>query len=122
MPVSRLLLGIFIALSIGFSGGLFCGIQNERNSSGVEGDTDQQRELLERIGEYQRREEARVAAEAARITAERDRIERTTAALNSIRESDRRSGDLLQELTKEIDILEDYFRNSSLIIGSGGGN
>jgi hypothetical protein len=43
---------------------------------------------------------------------ERERIERTEAQLRAIRGLDRRTGSLLQELAKEVDILADYFWDS----------
>jgi hypothetical protein len=86
------------------------------DNGGVESNFARERELLDRSGEYQRREEARVARGADRITAERNRIERTENAIRAIRESDRRSSSLLQELEQEINVLADYFRGSCDII------
>ena len=93
-------------------GAYFIGSKNARDSDRAGANTAKQRELLDRIGEYQRREEDRVTREAERIAAERERIERTETAIRAIRQSDRRSSSLLQELTEEINILESYFRSS----------
>ena len=118
---------IFIALLLVFAGGItgfIFGSTNPANSSGIESNLYRERELLKRIGEYEQRERDRVEAERIRIAAEnsriereRARIERTKTAIGAIRESDRRSGSLLQELEQEINILADYFRDSRNLIG-----
>lgn len=86
------------------------------NNRRVEQHSNRERSLLERIGEYQRREEDRIATEVRRIEDERKRIERTENAIRALRESDRRTSSLLQELTAEIEILADYFNSSRSIV------
>jgi len=107
-----IILGIVLIICASSVTSYFIGRANSTDSDRVERNTEQQRELLARIREYQQREEDRTRREAERITAERARIERTEAAIGAIRQSDRRSGDLLQELEAEVDILESYFRDS----------
>jgi hypothetical protein len=124
IPPFILFLFLFVFISAGFCagcwfGGYVIGGTNTADSGGVESNLARERELLERIGEYQRREEARVAREAGRIAAEGERIERTEAAIRAIRESDRRSGGLLQELAEEVGVLADYFRGSCDLITNG---
>lgn len=107
---------IVIILSV-FVGGTAITIFNGANTgdnNGVEQYQQRERELLNRIGEYEQREQARVEAERIRITAEnirieraRERIERTEIAIRAIWEFDRRTGELLQELIEEIKILAD---------------
>lgn len=93
-------------------GSFFIGKTHSGNSAGIERNLDRERELLARIGEYEQREEARIAREAERIAREGERIERTKIQLGAIRELDRRSGGLLSELEQEINILAGYFRDS----------
>ena len=88
------------------------GRTNTGNNQGTTGNTDSQRQLLDRIGEYERREQDRITAENRRVEAERERIKRTEDAIRALRESDRRSSTLLQELATEVDILANYFRDS----------
>jgi hypothetical protein len=106
----------------GFIAGYFIGRANTTDNTGIERNLDRERELLERIGEYEQRERDRIARENQRINAERDRIRRTEAAIRAIRQSDRRSSDLLQELAKETEILADYFRDSRDIVNNGVNN
>jgi hypothetical protein len=118
---------IFIVVIIFFACAGFCagyyigsnviGRADTGNSAGVEFNLDRERELLERIGEYELRERDRIAAENIRIDRERERVERTKAQLGAIRGLDRRSSSLLQELEQEAQILADYFRDSCDIIG-----
>jgi hypothetical protein len=100
-----------------YIGGHVIGGTNTGNSAGIELNLDRERELLERIGEFERREEERNRREAERIAAERERTERTEIAIRNIRKLDRRSSNLLQELEQEANILADYFRDSCDIIG-----
>ena len=103
---------IIVAILLIFAGsiaGFIFGTKNSANSPGIERNLDRERELLARIGEYERREQARISAERIRIAAENTRIERTEIAIRAIRESDRRSGSLLQELEQEVNILENFF-------------
>jgi hypothetical protein len=93
------------------------------DSSGAEQYQQRERELLARIGEYQQREQGRIKAErnraareVERISAARERAKRLEAAIGAIRVADRRTGELLQELAKEINLLADY------IGGIGGGS
>ena len=108
---------LVIALSLMFY--LF-GRSHQSNSAGIEEYQSKERELLERIGEYERREADRIRAEKDRITAEDsriesegDRIKRDEAQHRAIRELDRRSGDLLQELEQEIKSLQNNNRSIS---------
>jgi len=110
-------IAVVLCVIIGFGAGFFIGGSvvfgaHKGDNSGAGGNTADQRELLERIGEYQRREEARIRAEADRIRAEGERIERTQKAIDAVRESDRRTGDLYQELRAQINILANYFGDS----------
>jgi len=102
----------FTAFILGGATGGLCSYvysKNRADNIGI-GDYEQrERELLERIGDYERREKARIERENSRIRAEGERIRRTEALLGTLGELDRRSGDLLQELTKEINILADFF-------------
>jgi len=86
--------------------------KNQSDNRGIGEYQQRERELLERIGEYQRREEERNRREAERIRAEGERIERTQTAINSIRQFDRRTGDLYQELRAQNNILANYFGDS----------
>jgi len=95
------------------------------DSAGVERNTERERELLARIGEYQQREQERVdrerknaAREAELNRAARERAVRLETAVGAIRVSDRRTGELLQEIAKEINFLADYI--GSLGGGPGG--
>jgi len=83
----------------------FIGRANSSNSTGTEGNTSRERQLVEQLGEYQQRE-------AERIRAERARIERTQADIDAIRGLDRRTSSLYEELEQEARILADYFRDS----------
>jgi len=106
---------ISIALLLVFAGGIggfFIGRANKSDNSRTEYDFSRERELLARIGEYERREADRITRESDRIAAERKRFERTEIAIRAIRKSDRRSSNLLQELSKEVEILADFFRDS----------
>jgi hypothetical protein len=114
-------IGIFAIILI-FTGSIvsyYIGRADTGDSTGVEFDPGRERELLERIGEYELRERDRIAAENCRIGRERERIERTKEQLGTVRELDRRSGDLLQELEREVNILADYFRGSCDLINNG---
>jgi len=113
---------LVVACSFILASGLICyfiGRTDTADSAGIGEYQHRERDLLERIGEYQQREEERNRREAERIAAERSRIERTEAAIRAIREADRRSGGLLQELAAEVDILEGYFRGSRGILNNG---
>jgi hypothetical protein len=111
--------GIIVLFVLGLCFGAYqFGAKNARNSTGITGNTEQQRELLARIGEYEQRERDRLAAENSRIERERERIERTKAAIGAIRQSDRRSGDLLKELAEEIGILADYLDSNERELSS----
>ena len=124
----RVVVCIIVAIGLvcaGGIGGFFFGRQHQTDSSGVGDNFARERELLARIGEFEQREQIRIEAERSRIAAEnsriereRERIERTAVAIGAIRESDRRSGSLLQELAAEIEILEDFFRGSWSIISN----
>lgn len=109
--------------------GFIIGGKNTVNSSGAESNLFRERELLTRIREYEQREQdravaerGRIAAENYRIARERARVERTAEQLAAIRLLDRRSGDLLQELVEEVNILESYFRDSYHIISDNFNN
>jgi hypothetical protein len=106
--VKFLFLIVFICTCFG-SGYWFRGYQihraNSADNNGAGSIISRERELFERIGEYQRREADRLAAEG-------ERIKRTENAIGAIWESDRRSGDLHEELKQEVKILADYFRGS----------
>jgi hypothetical protein len=106
-------IGIVVLLMLGVCFGAYqCGAKNERDSAGATGNTEQQRELLARIGEYEQRERERIAAENSRVAREGERIEHTKAQLRAIRGLDRRERDLYEELTAEIGILADYLDSS----------
>jgi len=109
----RTIIAAVILVAAGIVIAYFVGGANSGNSNGAAGNTDQQRELLARIGEYERREADRNRREAQRIAAERDRIKRTQDAIDAIRRSDRRSGSLYEEIIAECNVLESYFRDSS---------
>ena len=100
---------VMAALLAGGIAGYFIGSKNTGNSGGTGGDFSRERALLERIGEYERREADRIARENERIGAERARIDRTENAIRAIRGLDRQSGGLLQELAAEVNILADFF-------------
>jgi len=110
-------IGIVI-IAVIFSGAVsagFCIIFNSKNKSdnrGIGEYQQRERQLLDRIGEFERREEDRNRREAERIRAEGERIERTETAINAIRQSNRRERDLYAELRAQNNILEDYFRDS----------
>ena len=89
----------------------FIGAAHSRDNSGTAGDFSRERKLLDRIGEYERREEERAAREGERIAAENGRIERTENAIRAIREFDRREAGLLDRFAKEISILEDFYNS-----------
>jgi hypothetical protein len=110
--IAFLIIYTIISFSAGFIGGSFIGRTHTTDNNRVESNLSRERELLERIGEYQQREEERNRREAVRIAAEGERIKRTEDAIRAVRGLDRRSGDLLLELKQEIDILADYFRDS----------
>lgn len=90
----------------------FIGRATADNSAGADRITEDQRAVLARIGEYEQREADRISRHAERLAREGERIERTEAAIRALRLSDRRSSSLLEEITKELDILADYFRDS----------
>jgi len=104
---------VIVAFILGSAvGGGLCFIihsKNKPDNTGIAEYQQRERDLLARIGEYQQREEDRNRREARRIEAERERIARTETQLGAIRGLDRRSGDLLSELAKEVDILAKYF-------------
>jgi len=120
--INRNLFVVFVlALLLVFAGGIggfFIGRANKSDNSRTEYDFSRERELLARIGEYERREAARIAAENSRIERERVRIEQTEIAIRAIRESDRRSISLLQELEQEVNILANFFRDSCSFFNS----
>jgi septal ring factor EnvC (AmiA/AmiB activator) len=99
--------------------GGFCAIFNSENKSDynrIEQYQQRERELLTRIGEYQQREEERtarererIAREDRRIRAERERVARTETQLRTIWGFGGREHELREELTKEINILADFF-------------
>jgi hypothetical protein len=109
--ITLFIISIIFIIASG-AGCFFIGRADTADSSGIEQHLSRERELLARIGEYQRREEERNRREAERIAAEGERIKRTEAAIRAVRETDRRSGALLQELAKEVDVLADYFWSS----------
>jgi hypothetical protein len=90
----------------------FVGRSHTANNTGIGKYPAAERQLLDRIGEYESRERDRIARENNRIESERSRIERTKAQLRAIRELDRRSSDLYAELKEEINILADFFRDT----------
>jgi uncharacterized protein YneF (UPF0154 family) len=106
------IIAVLLLICTGFFGGYFLCRSHTADNTGIERNLSRERELLARIGEYEQREKIRIARENERINAERERIERTENAIRAVRGLDRRSGDLLQELAKEADILADYFRGS----------
>jgi hypothetical protein len=92
--------------------GFLVGGQNTRNRFGIESNLGDQRELLQRIGEYQQREQARaerersrIAVEDSRIRAARERADRLETAVSSLRGLDRRSSELFSELIAEVKLL-----------------
>jgi len=105
----------FIAIAIiafivgGITGAVIINSKNTTNNRGIESNTARERELLTRIGDYERREESRVRAESARIAREGKRIEQTEKRLGAIRELDRRSSDLYEELAMEAGALQDFY-------------
>lgn len=76
------------------------------NSGGADQYTNSAREYNQSIGEYLGREETRIDSEELRIRAEEERVERDAEAERSLRESNRRTSDLLQELRKRHNPLE----------------
>jgi hypothetical protein len=99
-------------------GGISIAINSAHKSdnTGIEQYQQRERELLTRIGEYQQREEARIEAERVRtaredrrIRAERERIKRTEAQLGTLWGFGGREYELREELTKEINILADFY-------------
>jgi hypothetical protein len=106
---------VIFAIVFIFTGSIFSfyiGRADTGDNTGVESNLSRERDLLDRIGEYERRERERIARENNRIERERERIKQTENAIRAIRNSDRRSGSLLQELEQEVSILADYFRRS----------
>jgi hypothetical protein len=98
-----------------FTGAIFCyyiGRADTGDNKGIESNISRERELLERIGEYEYGERERITRENNRIERERERIKQTENAIRAIRNSDRRSGSLLEELEQEINVLAGYFRDS----------
>jgi len=101
-----------IAIIIGgATGAIIFYPKNTANSARIEDYTARERDLLTRIGEYQRREESRISAEVARIEREGRRIEQTEKRLGAIRQLDRRSNDLYEELAMEAGTLQDFYLN-----------
>jgi FtsZ-interacting cell division protein ZipA len=122
--VRSIIIVICIAIiAVILSGFIFWNIgrANSPNNATTGGFEQRARNLLNGIGEYQQRdqeyierertrtgaEENRITAEDKRLESERERIERTENATGAIRELDRRSGDLLQELKQAVGILSD---------------
>jgi len=99
------------AAGYGISGVIFDS-KDQQDNRGIESYRPRERELLERIGEYEQRERERIARENSRIERERSRIEQTEKRLGAIRELNRRTGDLLESLAMEAGCLQDYFYNS----------
>jgi hypothetical protein len=107
------IIGVIVFLMLGVCFGAYqCGTADARDSGRTGADTATERQLLERIGEYEQRERERIEAENSRIRREEERIERTKSNLESIRGLDRRTIDLYQALRKEISILQDYLDSS----------
>ena len=119
---------VIIAVLLVFAGGIGGFVirgANTPDSAGIERNTERERELLARIGEYQQREQNRITAErertareAERIGAARERAYRLETAVGALRVADRRSSELLQEIAKEINLLADYI--GSISGGPGG--
>lgn len=82
----------------------FVGRTNNPDNRGTGSYTERERQLLDQLGEYERRETARVKRERARI-------EDTETKLTALRGLDRRSSSLYEAIRAECKILEDYFNN-----------
>ena len=109
----KFFVGVLILIAVtGTTVAFFISRASATDSARIGEYQQRERDLLARIGEYQQREETRIRREAERIAAERERIERTENAIRALRESDRRTSSLLQELTKEINILADFFNDT----------
>jgi hypothetical protein len=96
------------------------------DNSRTEQYSERERELLARIGEYQQREQDRVARERENAAREAElnraageRAKRLAKAIGDVRVTDRRSGELLQEAAREINFLAGYIGS---IGGSSGGD
>jgi len=92
-----------------------------RDRGRIGSDTDRERQLLEQLGEFERREQDRISAEQdrigrenSRIERERKRIEDVENQLAAVRGLDRRSTTLLEQLGAEIEILSNYLRGVSI--------
>jgi hypothetical protein len=86
------------------------------DNGGVEKYQERERDLLNRIGEYEQREKertarekARIAGEDRRIRAEGERIARTETLLRPLWGFDRSERQLHEDLAKEINILADFY-------------
>ena len=95
------------------AGSFLLGRKDARDSDRIGANTARETELLRRIGEYESRE-------TERVKRERDRITRTEEAIRGLRETDKRAVSLLQQLSEEIDILAEYFRDSITEYSGGG--
>jgi len=100
----------------GFVSAAICFSKNTAGGGRIAEYKAREREYIERIAEYQQREEARIRAEKDRIRAENERITRegeriarTEEKIGALWGFDRRSDDLLELITKEANILQDYF-------------
>ena len=115
-PIHKFVYTMFILVLVAFAGHLiFFDLVGTHTSysSRASGYRDRERELLATIEEYKRREQTRVDRENELVAGARERAERFETAIGALGGLDRRSGELLQELVKEINFLADSFRSIS---------
>jgi hypothetical protein len=103
--IASFVLGVGAGLGLSF----IVSPANQFDNRRIEEYKSRERDLLARIGEYERREKERTAREARRIEAEGRRIEQTEKRLRAIWELDRRTGDLYEDLAREAGVLSDHF-------------
>lgn len=99
------IIGIVMFLVLGICFGAYrCGAVDSRNNIGVEGRAAEISGVRTELGNEQRANKERL-----------DRIYQLTVGtdetIGKLRESNRRSGDLLSLLEQEVDILEDYINS-----------
>ena len=97
-----IVISVMVLLILGICFGAYrCGAADTRDNLGVEGRAAEISGVHTELGNEQRANKERL-----------DRIYQLTAgtdtAIGALRESNRRSGDLLSLLEQEVDILEDY--------------
>jgi len=120
--IVTIVIAAIIICAIGAITGIFITRSHIGNNGRIGSDFSRERELIERIGEFERRETERIAAENLRIRRERERIEATEIAIGTVRQLDRRTTTLLEQLAAEIDILANFFWDTWDILNNNDNN